>query len=78
MISLDDLRRLKETTSLSKKWIENTKAVPKQVALWIINNELRVCAVYWQGNSYGVWDDENAVSMTNLIFDLPKIKYETN
>lgn len=67
---LDDLNTLIETTTLNKDWIKNTNAKPTKVALWIWKGKLSVCGIYWKGNSHGTWDDENAVSMTNLIVDL--------
>lgn len=72
MKSFDDLTSLIETTSLNKDWIVKTNAKPTQVALWIIKGELRVCGIYWENDKIGAWDDENAISMTNIILDLPK------
>lgn len=70
-MKLDNLDLLKETTTLSKEWINNTNAKPKKVALWVCKNGLSVAGIYWENSTQGVWDDENAVSMTNLILDLP-------
>lgn len=67
---LDNLSNLIDSTSLSRDWIKYTEAKPTKVALWIIHKQLKVCAIYWEGNEGGVWDDENAVSMTNIILDL--------
>lgn len=67
---LDDLSSLIDTTTLSKKWIINTNAKPTQAALWVVKGKLSVCAIYWKGNAGGTWDDEGAVSMTDIIIDL--------
>lgn len=71
MKRLDDLSTLIETTSLSKEWIVKTEAKPTKIALFCIKGELQVIGIFWQGNEFGTWDDENAVSMTELIIDLP-------
>lgn len=70
MANLDDLTTLLETTSLSKEWIKETNAKPTQIALFCIKGKMEVIAIYWEGNKGGAWDDENAVSMTNLICNL--------
>ena len=67
---LDDLHTLIETTTLNKDQLEKTNAKPTKVALWIWKGNLSVCAIYWKGEKGGTWDDENAVSMTNIILDL--------
>jgi len=72
MKRFDDLTELIETTTLSKDWIIKTKAKPTKVALWIIRGQLTVVGVFWQGTEFGAWDDENGVSMTDIIVDLPK------
>ena len=71
MKRLDDLNTLIETTTLSKDWIEKTEAKPTKIALFCIKGKLQVIGIFWQGKEFGVWDDENAVSMTELIIDLP-------
>lgn len=70
---LNNLSTLIETTSLSKEWLIETNAIPIKVALWVIKGNLNVCGIYWKGNSYGCWDDENAVSMTDIILDISHI-----
>lgn len=70
METLDNLSTLIDSTTLSKKWIVETKARPTKIALYCIKGKLTVVAIYWKGNDGGVWDDENAVSMTNIILEL--------
>ena len=69
--TLTDLNTLIETTSLSKEWIKKTKAKPTKVALWCIRGKLSIVGIFWKGTEFGVWDDENGVSMTDIIIDLP-------
>ena len=73
-MSLDNLENLIESTTISKEWIKNTNAKPTKVALWVTKKDLRVCAIYWSNGKEGIWDDENAMSMTRLIVDLPEEK----
>lgn len=68
----NDLTTLKSTSHLSQEWLEETNAKPTKVALWIIKKRLQVCTVYWEGSDGGVWEDENALSVCEIIFDLPK------
>lgn len=70
MKKLDDLNDLINTTTLNKDWIKKTNAKPVKVALWITKSGLNVCGTYWEGDEGGCWDDENAVSMTNIILKL--------
>lgn len=78
MKALDDLTTLIETTTLSKDWIKKTNAIPTKIALWCLRGELSVVAIFWEGTDFGAWDDENAVSATNIIIDLPQtIKQES-
>lgn len=67
---MDNLNDLIKTTSLNKEWLEKTNSKPTKVALWIIKGKLSVCGIYWEGDEGGCWDDENAVSMTNIILKL--------
>ncbi len=75
-MSLDDLTVLINTTTLNKEWLIKTNARPTKVALWTYGNRLSVCGIYWKGDSYGTWDDENAVSMTNIILDISHVYRE--
>lgn len=78
---LDDLSKLISTTSLNKEHLIKTGAKPTKVALWVSKGSLQVCGVYWEGydgkRNYGVWDDENSVSMTDIILDLPRVQSGT-
>ena len=70
MKRLDDLTTLIETTTLSKDWIKETNAKPTKIALYCIRGKLTVMGIFWQGDDGGTWDDENAVSMTNIILNI--------
>lgn len=45
---------------------------PTKVALYCIKGKMMVMGIFWEGEDGGVWDDENAVSMTTIICDLPQ------
>ncbi len=56
---------------ISVDWVKKTSAKPTKLALGIIKGQFKILSVYWEGDEYGVWDDENIVSIADLILDLP-------
>jgi len=70
-MKLDDLSSLIETTTLNKKWIKRQNAKPIKAALICNRGRLMVSSICWKGDDeWEVWDDENILSMTDLIVDL--------
>jgi len=69
---MNKIENLKETTTLNKDWINSTNAVPTEIAIIEIKGQLKVAAIYWEGDDGGAWDDENIVSVAMYTLKLEK------